>query len=274
MHSVATSESEQQGYAQANTEGGGRIDGCCHTPLVLCGFCGIAGFFLIGLAADCSKAGITKALSSYRSLSEEWIMPNGQQVFATGYDLPLGHGHSEAQLQAGIQSALPMTCRLLSANLPVQVQQFIERDVFIRAPLGHRFAAQLDPHTAIGALAQFEAALSHAPSADLEAATLRISGRAPFRLRQGLTLLSSNYSEDVALDPEWRMDPATPLPRDPPLHVVIFREPDGEVQVLEVSEEAMAALRSIEQGQHATWLEGDQKELLSWGVILPASFRP
>ena len=40
------------------------------------------------LAADCSKAGITKALSSYRSLSEEWIMPNGQQVFATGYDLP------------------------------------------------------------------------------------------------------------------------------------------------------------------------------------------
>ena len=69
------------------------------------------------------------------------------------------------------------------------------------------------------------------------------------------------------------MEPTIPLPRESPLHMVVFREPDGEVQVLEVSDNAMAALRQLEHGHPVSFNEEDQKELMNWGVILPSVFR-
>ena len=228
---------------------------------------------IASLAANTNEQGIEQAIVDYNRLSEEWVMPNAQEVFSTGYDLPLGHGHSTVQVQAGIQSALPMTTQLMDSDFPTFVQDFVAQDAPTRVPLGHRFCSGLDPNTAIGALADLEAALSHAPAADLEAATLRGLGSPPFRLRQGLSLLTSNYSIDVALDPEWRMNPTPPLPRENPLHMVVFREPDGEVQVLEVSDTAMAALRQLEQGLTASFSVDDQQELSSWGIIMPSVFK-
>ena len=131
---------------------------------------------IASLAANTTEQGIQQAIVDYNHLSQEWVMPNGRQVFATGYDLPQGHGHSTVQLQTGIESALPMTSHLLDNRFSVLVQHFIAQDSPKRIPLGHRFCAQIDPETAEGSLATLEAALSHAPTADLEARPYGVKG--------------------------------------------------------------------------------------------------
>jgi hypothetical protein len=238
----------------------------CGGPLL-----GILDELIEGLAEAESEACIRQTILDYDALWSEWILPPSERVFALGYDLPEGRGRAMEQLEDGIRSALPMTAELLGESLSAHVDVFARQDLPRRRPLGRRFAESLAQGTALAALAALEAALSHADSADLEAATLRGEGEAPYRLRQGLELLSISYQVDLALDPEWRASPDLPPAREHPIHLLIFREPDGEVQVLEVMAETMAALRELRDGTgRLDWPEESLDELRHWGVLISA----
>jgi hypothetical protein len=220
------------------------------------------------LAAHPTRTGVESAISSYAAMEGRWVMPPGQEVFATGYSLPGGHGHALQQIEAGVESALPMTAALLGAHFSERILEFAHSDAFERKPLGRRFLSTLEPGP-LADLARLEAALSHAAPADLEAATLRCVVPGPYRFRSGLELLSFHCRVDRALDPDWRAAPTLPEPLDAPLHLAVFREPDGEVQVMELSEETMAGLRNIAEDPEFE-LRGDSiDELLGWGVLLP-----
>ena len=62
-------------------------------------------------------------------------------MFAVGYDLPLGHGRSIAQIFEGLRSACPRTVARLGEGGLEAVSDFVASDALIRAPLGKRFAA-------------------------------------------------------------------------------------------------------------------------------------
>jgi hypothetical protein len=220
------------------------------------------------LAASPHTTGVEAVIASYEAMEAQWMMPDRRQVFATGYSLPRGYGHALDQLKSGIESSLPMTSELLGEDLEGMVSDFATTERARREPLGRRFASTLEPGP-LSDLALLEAALSHAPAADLEAATLRSPGPPPYRLRQGLELLSSDHEVDLALDPEWRSAPSLPEPRSEPLHLVLFREPDGEVQIMELSADAMTALQGLRQGQEVDFAADQLQELLAWGVLLP-----
>jgi hypothetical protein len=232
---------------------------------------GILDELIEGLAAAESEACIRQTILDYDVLWSEWILPPSERVFALGYALPEGRGRAMQQLEDGIRSALPVTAQLLGESLSAHVDAFARQDLPRRRPLGRRFAESLVPGSALAELAALEAALSHADPADLEAATLRGEGEPPYRLRQGLELISSSYSVDLALDPEWRAAPSLPPARALPLHLLIFREPDGEVQVLEVMAETLAALRELRDGTgRPDWPADSLHELRHWGVLISA----
>ena len=229
---------------------------------------------ILHLAENPNAEGVNQTIQNYVALTTNWVMPAAEEVFATGYNLPNGYGHGHAQLATGIESALPMTYQLLGADQDGHIARFADSDTAIRTPIGHRFRAGLDPDSPLGELAQMEAALVHAPPCDLEAATLRGEGVAPYRLRAGVSLLRFWHTVDDALDPMWRANPTLPLRRDAPLYLALFREPDGEVQVLQLSAEAFEALSDSPnktgkpRAEISEIPQDERNELMQWGVLI------
>ena len=90
-----------------------------------------------------SEAAIVAAIGAYREIHADWVVPEPGELFGVGYDLPGGLGRCEAQVYAGIQSALPGTCALLGDEAEELASDFTWADRAERAPIGQRFAAWL-----------------------------------------------------------------------------------------------------------------------------------
>ncbi|MDP2307426.1 MAG: hypothetical protein Q8P18_15475 [Pseudomonadota bacterium] len=197
---------------------------------------------VVGLAHDLDVA---DAIEAYRPLAAAFELPEVEDAFAVGYDLPGGLGRSARQIGAGLATVCPGALALLGDAAPRTIAAFTAKDVPIRSPLGRRFSAHLA--AAAGAadaaeLAALESAVVHAPPMDPAVATLREGPPpdGPVRLAPGVALLRSSR--------DWRRwlggRPRPPEGRRAPkraLTLAVVREPDGEVALWEI-DAAVAAV--------------------------------
>lgn len=232
---------------------------------------------------------VQQAIVGYRGVASEWVIPPASALFAVGYALPGGLGRDEAQVSAGVFSALPGTCALLGDLAEELAGEFAWEDPLVRAGIGVRFAAWLpdalaseDEHPALDQ-ARFEAAIVHAPPADHEEQTLRSTPGASTAVARATGAHCVVVHHAVSTDPEaLAVDGAAPL--EDPLALVVQRQADGEVAVFQVSAQAAAALTpetpSVELGQAvpldaAAWAavpEGERAALLDLGVVVPTAW--
>lgn len=111
---------------------------------------------------------LLQGMEGYIALHDEYVLPEPEQVFATGYALPKGFGRAVDQLRDGVTSACPLTVEQLEdrQDWPDLVGRFAAEDVFERLPLGTRFANWLGQQLELedlANLAQVEASIAHAP---------------------------------------------------------------------------------------------------------------
>jgi hypothetical protein len=198
------------------------------------------------LADNPTDEGLLELVESYTALHEDWVLPAPEELFAVGYPLPGGLGHSLTQLEEGIRSALPGTTILLGGRLPSLISEFSRVDLWERKPLGDRFAAFLAE--AVGGAAadqaRLESTMCHLEMPDPDSASLPFSEAADDRLRlpRHVRLFTVNHA--VSADPEM-VEAAGGLPElDPPLHLAAVRRSDGEVELLELEEDIADALRN------------------------------
>ncbi|MGM0575660.1 MAG: hypothetical protein ACQEXJ_08020 [Myxococcota bacterium] len=194
------------------------------------------------LAHEPSEATVGEVVAGYAALFDEWVLPDPEDVFAVGYDLPGGVGRSVRQVAEGIPTACPRTWEALGSDVLDVAADFVRVEEPARRPLGRRFAAYLEA-TRPGPeadLARYEAAVAHAAPADATASTLGASEARDDlrRLADGVELLTVGH--DVGVE--------RPAPLDKPLELALARGVDGDVRVAEVSPEAAAALRRLRAG--------------------------
>jgi len=202
-------------------------------------------------AGSANQHGLQRLIERYRALHETHVLPDPEDVFAVGYPLPAGFGLSNRQISDGIASACPATWEALGGmgeeRRTALVQSFTARDRPDRKPLGIRFATFLretEPGPA-ARMAEVEAGITHAPAADAMTRSL-----------------GSSYGTDdrVALDPAVRVihteaavagllglasgdETAGRL-----AWLALRREPDGEVVVLNLSDDLGRALELLTKG--------------------------
>lgn len=114
------------------------------------------------LGASADEASVVAAIDAYTRLFEEIELPPPDEVFATGYPLPWGHGFAVGQLLAGLESALSETLRRIpEADRASAARGFAAGHPPSRAPLARRFAAHLaaDHDARLAGLAALEAAV-------------------------------------------------------------------------------------------------------------------
>jgi hypothetical protein len=189
---------------------------------------------------EVAETEIERAIHTYQQLGEDWYLPEASEVFAVGYPLPCGFGTSEAQIEAGLRSAVPATLTHLPADA---LRQFCGTDTLQRRPLAHRFADWLseDPGCPPGVadLARFEAYIAAPPAADLEALTLVPSASdQPLTRGQGIAILSSRFDLPSASE-------GAPLTAGAQNHWLFARNAEGDLALHEVSEAAAMALESL-----------------------------
>ena len=231
------------------------------------------------LADDQTEAGVARCIDAYSALHEEWVLPEPEDLFAVGYPLGAGFGASVRQLEAGVHSALPGAARLLGASLSEHVQRFVRVDAPERLALGDRFAAYLAAAAPgpVADQAQMDAAFAHLPMPDPDTASLPIDEAADDRLvlPRHVRVLSLRHA--VAVDPAGIDARAGIAPVDPPLHLAAIRRPDGEVELLELQAEVVAALDAARHGPalpDALGLSPDAAlGLLEAGVLCPVAWR-
>ncbi len=201
---------------------------------------------VVALADDLD---VGAAIEAYRALADDFEVPDVEDAFAVGYDLPGGLGRSARQIGEGLETVCPGALALLGDAAPSVIAGFTAADVAVRTPVGRRFAAHLvgsgsgtldaPAHTDAAELATLEAAVVHAPPMDPAVATLR-EGPAlpgPVRLAPGVAVLHSTR--------DWRrsLGGKSPGRRGPKraLTLAVVREPDGEVALWEL-DAAVAAV--------------------------------
>lgn len=232
---------------------------------------------------------VQEAISGYRGVASEWVVPSPEDLFAVGYTLPGGLGRSERQVADGVRSALPGTWALLGEQAEELAADFAWEDPLVRAGIGVRFAAWLpealdaeDEHPALDQ-ARFEAAIVHAPPSDEEDQTLRGEAPRSTAVARAAGAQCIVVSHAVSTDPDvLGSEGASPL--DLALCLVVQRQPDGEVAVFQVSEAAANALQpntpDIELGQALplaadAWAavpQAEQEALLALGVVVPTAW--
>ena len=235
------------------------------------------------------KEGIREAITGYRGVASEWVVPSPEEFFAVGYSLPGGLGRSEEQVMRGVQSALPGTWALLGDQAEELAADFAWEDPLFRAGIGVRFAAWLpealdaeEEHPSLDQ-ARFEAAIVHAPPSDEQEQTLREEQPASLEVARATGAQCVVVSHAVSTDPAvLETEGAAAL--EEPLALVVQRQPDGEVAVYQVSATAAAALapetEDLELGQAIplaaeAWNavpEDERRALLSLGVVVPCSW--
>lgn len=224
-----------------------------------------------------TEADLAAAIDGYRGVHGEWVVPSPATLFGVGYDLPGGLGRAEAQVAAGVASALPATWALLGDAAEDLACDFTWEDAPVRAPIGARFAAWLTGHQGDGPAvdqARFEAAVTHAPAAAADEQTLRGDQPATdaLTLAEGAQLLF--VSHGVSTDPDVVLEEGVG-PLDGELALVVQRQPDGEVAVFQLSDAAAAWLSAWDGAPSAMpgVPDDERAELVALGVLTPVAWR-
>lgn len=161
------------------------------------------------LADAPTEPGVENAVAGYVALTDEFELPEADDLLSVGYDLPGGWGRSVVQVVEGLRSGLPTTTEQLGDALEPLVRRFLSDDVTTRGPLARRFGTWLaandlgESEDEDGAengnrddslardTARWEAALTHPAPTNLRALTLSadpIPDRV--RLADGVELLT------------------------------------------------------------------------------------
>lgn len=230
------------------------------------------------LAADPTDAGIQACVAGYRGLHAEWLLPTPGELFGVGYRLPGGLGIDEGQLAAGVRSALPATWALMGDDADDILSEFAHMgETAERTPIGQRFAAFLAASDEPGQWvdqARFEAAVTHAPACDAAEATLGGAAAEGARLRSATGLCLLTVESGVTTEPEALEESVGPL--DAPMTLAIRRAPDGEVDVVQLSDEAAEALAGADAPVHVAdlGLDADERDgLIRLGLLVPERWR-
>lgn len=193
------------------------------------------------LADGRDLSALERVVEGYVALHEDYELPEPSEMFAVGYDLPLGYGRSVDQIYAGLESCSPRTLIRLREGAPEAVSEFLASDTLTRIPLGKRFArwAQGSLSSELADLAALEAALAHPLPADEEALALGGSGRGEeLRLDASVVLLQLNH--DVLEDP---VGPLQPLSE--PLRLACRSAGDGQVELAELEPLVFEVLQGL-----------------------------
>ena len=211
----------------------------------------------------------TEVIETYTALNEEWVLPEPEHLFATGYDLPKGHGRSVLQCAEGLAITLPATWTALGEDALSTVAAWLTEDVFERVGIGRRFANWLanNGEAWIGEQALFEAAVAHASQPNLETLTLgaEAADAAQWKLASGVELLSTHH--EVELDPETVAERGIER-LDAPMHLAIRRAADGEVHIAELTVEAYVAVSTGSEAL-STLAPNALEALAQLGIIQP-----
>ncbi|MCB9682685.1 MAG: hypothetical protein H6733_14565 [Alphaproteobacteria bacterium] len=208
-----------------------------------------------------------------------------QAVLATGYPLP--HvAPSPATVREGLVSSVPLCLDLLDASADDAIAAFVVQDGLTRSPLASRWAAWLH-RTAPGVLADlaaWEAAVATLP--DHAPADLPGPG-ADDRLRLGDTVRLVHAAHDVLALAE-RVDQggltATWTPAGVAVHdhdgqglepcptaLVVARDADAEVLVLDVDPQTAAVLAALGDGGVPDLPDDEREPLVDFGVLVPVA---
>jgi hypothetical protein len=235
------------------------------------------------LAQERTEAGMRRVIDAYGALAAQankgrrkLALVAPEQLFAVGYELPLGHGSSLTQLAAGIASACPGAYESLGRAQRETVRLFSGTDQAMRVPIGRRFARFLGEHQpGPGAqLARVEAAISHVAPRDLQAASLDSFEARDDRLQlaPGVEIVVVEHDVLNVEPKQVRRAPRLPDARA----LLILRGTSGDVDVMELPLELATraqqsggkALLRAAFGMDDTTLD----ELLGAGVLVPAAY--
>jgi hypothetical protein len=210
------------------------------------------------------EAAFAAVVDGYRALFEDWILPEPDDVFAVGYDLPRGAGRSVRQVREGLESVCPAALALLDEDL---ADDFVAQDAPARTPLGRRFAAFLAArHPGPAAeVAAVEAALAQPPAPDPTAA-LGVAGARDARRRWAAHLELLRCEIDVLPLIDAVNAGRRPRPKRRPHALLVGRSAEGEVVLAEVSE---ATAQAFTAGRVP---DDDRNSLESLGFLLPEAW--
>jgi len=223
------------------------------------------------------------ARAGYEALFEDYAVPEPADVFALGHDLlGVGGARSEGQILEGLVDAMPGTITLLQPDVDALISAFVEQDRPVRVPLGRRFASWIagDAPPEVGALARFEAALTHLPPAD--PLVVGLGGPKPgdpVRLAEGVVVLREDVDVvelarsvefgDVIRAGDRIVDvDGQPVPERPSA-LVLVRDPVGEVILLDVEAGVGDQLLGLWDGGPLEVAWGEWEALVQAGVLRP-----
>jgi hypothetical protein len=213
--------------------------------------------------AAVAEAALSDAVTRYRAIDEEYVLEPTEELFAVGYALPGGFGRSRLNLAEGIQSCTPLTAEALEDHLDDVIAAFVDDDPVTREPLTTRWprwlAARHPGHLAD--LARYEAALAAVPDADPTGMVLRGPGSG-LRLAPGFTILQLGLGvvdaaskvetgawSWIRVDDRFTLGPAggdeAPIS---PTALVIGRDPEGEVLILDLDPDDAAVILALGDG--------------------------
>lgn len=192
------------------------------------------------------------AIDAYTALHADFIIPDPDDIFATGYPLPDGHGYATAQAIDGLTQTLPATTELLADALHPVVDHFVRHDPPARLPIARRFAAFLATEPGpLADLAAYEAALAHPapPDAALDSLAFTAPDDAPLCPADGLEVLDLAYdaralAATLDTDPDAIPEDLDHIPPRP--HTLALRRTaGGDLIVAEISTAARDLLRAL-----------------------------
>jgi hypothetical protein len=116
---------------------------------------------VLSLVERLHDAPVEAIVDGWRTLTDAFVLPSAEQVFAVGYPLA-DVGRSDAQVLDGLRSVCPLVVELAD-DAGIDVAGF--PDPPVRAPLGDRFTTWLaDAHPDLAPLAAFETAVRTVPA--------------------------------------------------------------------------------------------------------------
>lgn len=236
---------------------------------------------LYQLAADQTKVGIQQLIRNYREIHDTYVIPDPEDFFAVGYNLPEGYGWSHRQIAEGIASACPATWETLAGlgedGRREILTRFVESDEIVRKPIGKRFAAWMaDNEPGLAArIAEVEALISHAPRADAAGLTLGFTGATDERLAidESVTVIRTDAAVSAILGLASGEETV-----DRTIWLAMRRDASGELVVLNLSDELGKALMNLKNGPLTPTqlnLEEEMIDILAnANLIRPVSWRP
>jgi hypothetical protein len=223
------------------------------------------------LANDQTEAGVEAAIAGYEALFEDWELPEADELFGVGYDLPRGVGRCQAQIQAGLRSALPETLRRLGRGADAAIAAFTAADGWARRPLADRFADFIEAHhPALTDQARVEAALCAVEAEDPAERSLALDPPAPGPWRRTRGVRALHLTSTVrTLDGGLHID-ASP---EAPAGLAVVRRA-GEVHVLDLRPDEARALiaAGAPQPLEALGLADKGQNLQGHGLISPTGW--